>query len=64
MVEDGYPLSSQISQGWEVSQYSASIGDSGVLEHCFLLRRQGKAKLLMLRKKMMGEGVVSEELEV
>ncbi|MEQ1706766.1 MAG: hypothetical protein ABL864_00340 [Terricaulis sp.] len=64
MSVDDRPLSALLSQGWEVLQYSASIGDSGTLEHCFLLRRQGTTKVLIVRKKMMGEGVTSEELEV
>jgi hypothetical protein len=64
MAEPGFPLSAHISQGWEVAQYSASIGNSLMLEHCFLLRRQGKAKVLIVRKKLMGEGVTSEEVDI
>jgi hypothetical protein len=29
-----------------------------------LLRRQGKAKVLIVRKKLMGEGVTSEEVDI
>lgn len=64
MADVDRPLSAQLSQGWEVAQYSASLGDSGLLEHCFLLRRSGKCKVLIVRKKMMGDGVVAEELEL
>ena len=58
------PLTGLLSQGWEVLQYSASLGDSGMLEHCFLVRRQGEAKILLVRRKVLGEGVTSEEVEV
>jgi len=66
MADDNHPnpLSALVSQGWEVAGYSASIGDSGMLEHCFLLKRQSRCELLTLRKKMVGAGVLSEELEV
>jgi len=59
------PLSAAISQGWEVADYSSSFDhSSGAMMHCFLVRRQGKAKVIIVRKKFMGEGVVTEELEV
>lgn len=65
MSEAERPLTAALSQGWEVANYSASIDPSaGMLVHCFLLRRQGRNKLLTLRKKMIGEGTVIEELEV
>ena len=40
--------------------------DSGsdTCKHNFLLGRQGQHKVLTVRKKMMGEGVVASELEV
>lgn len=58
------PLSELVSQGWEVTHYSASIGGSGTLEHFFLLRKVGRHKVLMVRDKMMGEGLVSEEKDI
>jgi hypothetical protein len=58
------PLSAQLSQGWEVSHYSTTQDASGVLMHCFLLRKGGRAKLLSVRAKMMGEGFVSVEKEI
>ena len=58
------PVSDLVRQGWEVHQYSASIGDSGTLEHCFLLRRNGEHKIVRVHNKMLGKGTVVEELEV
>ena len=58
------PLSHLVAQGWEVRHYSASIGDSGMLEHCFHLVRRSENKVLRVRKKMMGAGVASEEIDV
>lgn len=59
------PLSAMLSQGWEVANYSATVDPAaGMLVHCFLMRRQGRTKIVNLRKKMIGEGTVVEELEV
>ena len=58
------PLSNLVKQGWEVRHYSCSIGDSGMLEHCFHLARRSENKVLRVRKKVMGGGVVGEEIDV
>lgn len=58
------PLSVLVAAGWEVFQYSASVSEAGVMEHCFLLRKGRDHKVLKVRKKMLGEGLVAEELEV
>ena len=59
------PLTAALSQGWEVQNYSATLDPStGAILHCFLLRKQGRAKILAVRKKVLGEGAVTEELEV
>jgi hypothetical protein len=65
MAEHDKPLSALISQGWEVANYSAAADPgTGSLVHSFLMRRQGKAKIVIIRKKMLGEGLVTEEVEV
>jgi hypothetical protein len=65
MSDTERPLTTALAQGWEVTNYSASVDPTaGMLVHCFLLRRQGRSKLLVLRKKMIGEGTVADELEV
>ncbi|QGZ95239.1 hypothetical protein [Terricaulis silvestris] len=59
------PLTAFTSQGWEVANYSAAADPStGSLVHSFLMRRQGKSKLVIIRKKMLGESLVTEELEI
>ena len=58
------PLSDQIRQGWELAGYSSAVGDSGMMEHCFVLHRRGEHKILRVRKKVMGGGVVAEEIDV
>lgn len=65
MSETPKPLSAALSQGWEVQSYSSTLDtDTGAIMHCFLLRKQGRAKILAVRKKVMGEGVIAEEMEV
>jgi hypothetical protein len=54
------PLSAMVTQGWEIVQYSAAIDSSGMFQHCFLLRKGGRHKVLMVRDKMMGEGLIAE----
>ncbi|HZH08219.1 MAG TPA: hypothetical protein VEY69_16230 [Lautropia sp.] len=54
------PLSDKVAEGWEVSQYSASLGDSGLMEHCFYLRRGREHGVLRVRSKMMGRGLHSD----
>ena len=59
------PLSALVSQGWEVAGYTATDFNGETAQHNFLLRRQGQHKVLTLRKKMLGDGVVvASELEV
>ena len=58
------PLTDQIRQGWALVSHSSAVGDSAMMEHCFLLQRHGQYKVLRVRKKMMGGGVVGEEIDV
>ncbi len=58
------PLSALAAQGWEVIQYSAAIDSSGMFQHCFLLKKGGRHKVLMVRDKMMGEGFIAEERDL
>ena len=58
------PLSALLSQGWELQEYRTSQEEGTLLLHIFLLKRQRDHKLLLLRKKVMGTGLVAEELDV
>jgi uncharacterized protein YxjI len=58
------PLSDLVRQGWSVAGYTVTDSGGDVWKHNFLLSRQGQLKVLTVRKKMMGDGVVASELEV
>jgi hypothetical protein len=58
------PLSALLSQGWELQEYRTSQEEGTLLLHIFLLKRQRDHKLLLVRKKVMGTGLVAEELDV
>jgi uncharacterized protein YxjI len=58
------PLSDAVRQGWSVAGYTVTDSGGDVWKHNFLLSRQGQHKVLTVRKKMMGEGIVASELEV
>ncbi len=58
------PLSEQLAKGWAVAHYSTTLGENGVVEHCFHLQKGRENKVLRIRKKMLGAGVVAEELEI
>ncbi|HVL40980.1 MAG TPA: hypothetical protein VM348_02405 [Brevundimonas sp.] len=58
------PLSDLVRQGWSVVGYTVTDSGGDVWKHNFLLSRQGAHKVLTVRKKMMGEGVVASEMEV
>lgn len=58
------PLSDAVRQGWSVIGYTVTESGSEVWKHNFLLARNGQHKVMAVRKKMVGDGVVVEELEV
>ena len=58
------PLSDAVKQGWSVVGYSVTDSSGETWKHNFLLARNGQHKVLTVRKKMLGDGVVAEELEV
>ncbi|WP_125257353.1 hypothetical protein [Brevundimonas fluminis] len=57
-------LTAWLSQGWELENYSATAPYGETVHHCFLLRRHGQRKIVSIRKKMMGKGVVVTEMDV
>ncbi|WP_372707239.1 hypothetical protein [Brevundimonas sp.] len=58
------PLSDLVRQGWSVVAYSVTDSSGETWHHNVLLTRQGQHRILTLRKKMLGEGVVASEMEV
>ena len=58
------PLSELMAQGWELRLYHPVLGPSGLMEHAFHLQRSRDNKLLVVRRKLMGEGLHIEELDV
>jgi len=64
-ADEREPLSKLLAQGWEVVTYSTNLDpNTGMLLHCFLLRKQMRAKVLMVRKKIVGEGLLVEEQDM
>ena len=66
MAEDPKPLSELVAQGWEVLGYAGStLGQNTFLfKHAVLLRRQRQHKLLTIRRRMFGVGLVVEQLDI
>ena len=64
MKDADRPLSDLIAQGWELQEYRPTQEEGTMLMHVFLLKRQRDHKLLLLRKKVMGEGLVAQELDI
>lgn len=59
------PISSLVSQGWEIAGYTATDPSGAVYQHSVLLRRQGQHKIVVLRKKLLGDGIVVDtEMDV
>lgn len=58
------PLSTLVAQGWEVIGFSSGVDSNGSHADNILLRRQKQHKILKVRKKMLGGGVVAAELDI
>ena len=58
------PVSDPLGQGWEVKHYHPVLGPNGTVEHAFHLQRQRDTKVLLIRRKLMGEGLHTEEFDV
>jgi len=58
------PLSDLVRQGWSVVSYSVTDSAGETWQHNVLLARQGQHRILTLRKKMIGDGVVASEMDV
>ena len=58
------PLSDLLAAGWGVGGYVAAASSTGLIEHSFHLQRGAENKLLLIRRKMMGEGLHAEEFDI
>ena len=59
------PVSSLVAQGWEIVGYSTTDASGTAYQHSVMLRRNNQHKIIVLRKKMLGDGIVVEsELDV
>jgi hypothetical protein len=65
MNDDERPLSTLVAQGWEIVSYSSghAPGSQTPVENV-LLRRQKHHKILSVRRKTLGGGLVVKELDL
>lgn len=65
MAAEDKPLSTLVSQGWEVVSYSAVYDQmhSGVADH-FLLRRMKSHEILNVRSRVFGAGFKVIEIDL
>ena len=65
MTQDLKPLSDLVAQGWEVLGFTGTTSSkTGQQESTVLLRRQRQHKILRIRRRMLGAGLVAEEMDV
>ncbi len=64
MSEKSKPISEMVRQGWAVQSYSTAMGSYGLIEHSFLMQRQGALKVVMVRSHFFGGGLDVQEMEV
>lgn len=65
MTSEDRPLSLLVAQGWEIVGYSSGLAQS-THTPCenVLLRRQKSHKILSIRRKTLGRGVVVKEYDL
>jgi hypothetical protein len=66
MAEDSKPLSDLVGQGWEIVGY-AGAADSNQFsgfQHSVLLCRQRQHKVVTIRKRTFGSGLVVDEMDI
>ncbi len=65
MAQDTKPLSDLVAQGWEVLGFAGTTSPkTGHSESTVLLRRQRQHKILRIRRRMLGAGIVTEEMDI
>ena len=65
MAAEDKPLSTLVSQGWEVVNYASTYDRArGMTSDNFLLRRMKSHKLLKVRRKLFGAGFSITEMDI
>jgi hypothetical protein len=65
MAGEDKPLSTLVSQGWEVVSYASTHDHArGMASDNFLLRRMKSHKLLKIRRKIFGGGFTITEMDI
>jgi hypothetical protein len=65
MTSDDRPLSTLVAQGWEIVGFSSGhASDGGTPVENVLLRRMKAHKLLSIRQKILGSGLVVKEYDL
>ena len=65
MTADDRPLSTLVAQGWEIVSYSSGHEPgTGTPVENVLLRRQKHHKILSVRRKTLGGGLATKELDL
>lgn len=63
MADDDKPLSTLVSQGWEIINYTVAYEAEGAMQSV-LLRKLKQHKILRFRAKTFGKGYVVKEMDV
>jgi len=58
------PLGNLDRQGWSVVAYSVTDSSGETWHNNVLLARNGQHRILTLRKKIIGDGLVASEIDI
>jgi hypothetical protein len=63
-MTENRPITDLVRQGWSIADYG--VTDMGGTTYChnLLLTRSGQYKVVTIRKKIIGDGIVVEELDI
>lgn len=64
MTDNLHPLSTLVSEGWEIISSSSPLDSFGQPVHSVLLRRDGAHKFLTVHKKLIGKQPATDEFDV
>lgn len=64
MTDKLHPLSSLVTEGWEIVSSSSALDSLCQPVHSVLLRRNGEHKFLTMHRKLIGKAPAADELDV